>query len=204
MYLNFRRKVDKKIALKIVKRISHTSITPNQISTIGLLFAAFAAVFFSFGWYPFSVLASIFFILARFCDHLDGELARAKGENSKIGYYFDYFVGTVSYILMFLGISAGIPDKIFGYVAGYSVENFLTFSAISACLFNTLLHFFYKSRSKKKFYDYPSTKKVDLEDGIYLIGPFTWFGLINIFFFISTIGTVVYFFYNVKKFFKKN
>ena len=49
MYLNFRRKVDEKIALKIVKRISHTSITPNQISTIGLLFAAFAAVFFSFG-----------------------------------------------------------------------------------------------------------------------------------------------------------
>ena len=194
MYLNFRRKVDEKIASKIVKRISHTSITPNQISTIGLLFAAFAAVFFSFGWYPFSVLASIFFIFARFCDHLDGELARAKGENSKIGYYFDYFVGTVSYILMFLGISAGIPDKIFGYVAGYSVENFLTFSAISAFFF----------RSKKEFYDYHSTKKVDLEDGIYLIGPFTWFGLINIFFLISTIGSVVYFFYNVKRFFKKN
>jgi phosphatidylglycerophosphate synthase len=203
MYLKYRRKFDEKIASNIVKRLSQTSITPNQISTIGLLLAAFAAVFFSFGWYPFSVIASILFILARFCDHLDGELARVKGENTQLGYYFDYFVGTVSYILMFLGLSAGIPDKIFGYIAGFSVENFLTFSAITACLFNTILHFFYKAREKKEFHDYPASEKVDLEDGIYLIGPFTWFGLIDIFFFISTVGSVVYFFYNVKRFFKK-
>jgi len=199
MYLKYRRKIDEKIASRIVKRLSQTNVTPNQISTIGLLLAAFAAVFFSFGWYPFSVIASIFFILARFCDHLDGELARAKGENTKLGYYFDYFVGTVSYILMFLGISAGIPDKIFGYIGGYSVENFLTFSAVMACLLNTILHFLYKARSKKEFPDYPSR----LEDGIYLIGPFIWIGLINIFFFISTVGSVVYFFYNVKRFFRK-
>ena len=204
MYLKYRRKIDEKIASKVVKRISHTNITPNQISTIGLLFAAFAAVFFSFGWYPFSIIASILFILARFCDHLDGKLAIAKGESTKVGHYLDYFVGTVSYILMFLGISAGIPDKIFGYIGGYSVENFLTLSAIFACLFNTLLHFLYTARFKKEFYDYPSTKDVDLEDGIYLIGPFAWFGLINIFFFISTIGSVIYFLYNVKRFIKKS
>ena len=154
MYLKYRRKIDEKIASKVVKRISHTNITPNQISTIGLLFAAFAAVFFSFGWYPFSVIASILFILARFCDHLDGKLAIAKGESTKLGHYLDYFVGTVSYILMFLGISAGIPDKIFGYIGGYSVENFLTLSAIFACLFNTVLHFLYKARFEKEFYDY--------------------------------------------------
>ena len=87
MYLKYRRKIDEKIASKVVKRISHTNITPNQISTIGLLFAAFAAVFFSFGWYPFSVIASILFILARFCDHLDAKLAIAKGESTKLGHY---------------------------------------------------------------------------------------------------------------------
>ena len=45
----YRKKIDEKIAAKVVKYIAQTTITPNQVSTFSLLLAAFAAVFFSFG-----------------------------------------------------------------------------------------------------------------------------------------------------------
>ena len=73
----YRKKIDEKIAEKVVKYIAQTSITPNQVSTFSLLLAALAAVFFSFGIYVFSVIGSILFIFSKFLDHVDGQLARA-------------------------------------------------------------------------------------------------------------------------------
>ena len=72
----YRKKVDEKIAAKVVKYLVKTHITPNQVTTFSLLLAAFAAVFFSFGIYFFSVIGSLLFIFAKFLDHVDGQLAR--------------------------------------------------------------------------------------------------------------------------------
>ena len=52
----YRKKIDEKIAEKVVKYLIKTSVTPNQVTTFALLLAAFAAVFFSFGIYIFSVI----------------------------------------------------------------------------------------------------------------------------------------------------
>ena len=59
----YRKKIDEKIAGRVVKYLIQTSITPNQVTTFSLLLAAFAAVFFSFGIYFFSVIGSLLFIL---------------------------------------------------------------------------------------------------------------------------------------------
>ena len=109
----YRKKIDEKIAEKVVKYIAQTSITPNQVSTFSLLLAALAAVFFSFGIYVFSVIGSILFIFSKFLDHVDGQLARELKKESKFGWYYDSFVDTATYILMFVGISAGIPPGTF-------------------------------------------------------------------------------------------
>ena len=60
----------------------------------------------------------------------------------------------------------------------------------------------FKYRTNTEFYDWPETDKVNLDDGIYLIGPITWIGFINFFFLIASIGSVVYVIYNVKRFIK--
>ena len=62
----YRKNIDRKIAAKVVKYLINTSITPNQITTFSLLLAAFAAVFFSFGIYFFSVIGSIFLFSQNF------------------------------------------------------------------------------------------------------------------------------------------
>ena len=202
----YRKKIDEKIASKVVNYLVKTSVTPNQVTTFSLLLAAFAAVFFSFGIYFFTVIGSILFIFSKFLDHVDGQLSRKIKHVSRFGWYYDYFADTAGYVLMFVGISAGIPPgtfeiKIFSIV-NFDLQNYLLFSAIIASIFNTLLGIIHRYRTSKDFYGFPETDKVALEDGIYLIGPITWIGLINLFFLAATIGSVVFVIYNLKRFVK--
>ena len=202
----YRKKIDEKLAEKAVKYLIKTSITPNQITTFSLLLAAFAAVFFSFGIYFFAVIGSLLFIFAKFLDHVDGQLARELKKETKFGWYYDSFVDTLTYILMFVGISAGIPPGTFEIkffsIIDLDLQNYLLFSAIVASILNTFLGIIHKFKTSKDFYGFPETDKVALEDGIYLIGPITWIGLINLFFLISTIGSVVFVIYNIKRYVK--
>ena len=202
----YRKKIDEKLAEKAVKYLIKTSITPNQITTFSLLLAAFAAVFFSFGIYFFSVIGSLLFIFAKFLDHVDGQLARELKKETKFGWYYDSFVDTLTYILMFVGISAGIPPGTFEIkfftIVELDLQDYLLFSAIIASILNTLLGIVHKYKTSKDFYGFPQTKKFALEDGVYLIGPITWIGFINFFFLISSIGSVVFVIYNIKRFLK--
>ena len=202
----YRKKIDEKLAEKAVKYLIKTSITPNQITTFSLLLAAFAAVFFSFGIYFFSVIGSLLFIFAKFLDHVDGQLARELKKETKFGWYYDSFVDTLTYILMFVGISAGIPPGTFEIkfftIVELDLQDYLLFSAIIASILNTLLGIVHKYKTSKDFYGFPETDQVALEDGVYLIGPITWIGFINFFFLISSIGSVVFVIYNIKRFLK--
>ena len=202
----YRKKIDEKLAQKVVNYLVKTSVTPNQVTTLSLLFAAFAAVFFSFGIYFFAVIGSILFILSKFLDNVDGQLARELNSSSKFGWYYDYFSDTAGYILMFVGISAGIQPGTFEIKAfniiNLDFQNYLLFSAIGASLLNTFLGFIHKFKTKKDFYDWPGTDKVNLDDGIYLIGPITWIGMLNLFFLLATVGSVIYVVYNIKRFIK--
>ena len=202
----YRKKIDEKIAAKVVKYIAQTTITPNQVSTFSLLLAAFAAVFFSFGIYFFSVIGSILFIFSKFLDHVDGQLARELKKETKFGWYYDSFVDTATYVLMFVGISAGIAPGTFEIkffsIVDLDVQNFLLFSAIIASILNTFLGIIHKFKTSKDFYGFPETDKVALEDGIYLIGPITWIGFINFFFLAASIGSVIFVIYNIKRFVK--
>ena len=98
----YRKKIDRKIAVKFVDYLVKTTITPNQVTTFSLLLAAFAAIFFSFGIYFFSVIGSILFIISKFLDNVDGQLARELKTTSKFGWYYDYFSDTAGYVLMFI------------------------------------------------------------------------------------------------------
>ena len=200
----YRKKIDEKLAEKIVKYLVKTSVTPNQVTTFGLLLAAFAAIFFSFGIYFFSVIGSILFILSKFLDNVDGQLARELKTTSKFGWYYDYFSDTAGYVLMFVGISAGIPPGTFEIklftIIQIDIQNYLLFSAIFAALLNTFLALLHNYRTNKEFFAWPQNDKVNLDDGIYLIGPITWIGFINFFFLAASIGSVIYVIYNIKRF----
>ena len=91
-------------------------ITGNHITLIGFLFGltACAAAFVQF-----YIIAFILTILNRFCDGLDGAVARARGEQSDFGGYLDILLDFIIY--------AGFP---LSFALGLD-----TLSALQACAF---------------------------------------------------------------------
>lgn len=74
------------MAYALLKLIIDTKITPNQVTIVSMLFGLLSAIFIIFNQYIFAVLfLHISFIL----DCLDGQLARAKNQQSQFGLWLD-------------------------------------------------------------------------------------------------------------------
>ena len=75
---------------------------PNVITSVGLIFAAFSAVFAGSGRF---VLAGIFLLLSGWFDTLDGSIARRSGRVSKFGALFDSVLDRYSEMLVYFGFA---------------------------------------------------------------------------------------------------
>ncbi|MDP7183087.1 MAG: CDP-alcohol phosphatidyltransferase family protein, partial [Alphaproteobacteria bacterium] len=167
-----------------------TPITPNQVTIFTLVLALAATALFAVGDKTAANWAAGLFILARFMDHFDGELARMTGKASRLGYYLDYVAGGLSYGGLFLGIGIGVRESFLGewaIILGLAAAG----SAVISMFLN--LHIDKQNQLKEgKTVGYPRFAGFELEDGIYLIGPITWAGFLTPFFALSVAGAVIY------------
>lgn len=183
---------DQRIAMVCVKPLAQTRITPNQVTLLTLIMALAGAGLFAHGDPAWADWGAALFVLARFGDHFDGELARQTGQTSKFGYYFDYAVGGISYGALFLGIGFGLSHGPLGSWA----------MMLGAAGCATAITCMFLNLDIDKAQDggaetgeacgYPAIAGFELEDGIYLLAPLTWFGLLVPFFIAAGIGSVVY------------
>ena len=182
---------DQRLARWLLKPLSGSLITPNQITSLTLLFALIAAILFAKGDEAYNHWAAGLFVLARFFDHFDGELARLKGTVSDFGYYFDYIAGGLSYAALFVGLGVGQAQGELGVWA--IVLGFIGASAAIISLYSNLgIDRLSNALSSGEAVGYPIFGGFELEDGIYLIAPITWLGLLAQFFVVAGIGATVY------------
>jgi phosphatidylglycerophosphate synthase len=137
------------------------------------------------------------FVLARFLDHFDGELARLKGMTSRLGYYLDYTSGAISYCALFICLGIRFYQTELGLwsiVLGASGAT----SAIISMFTNLSLDKLQQTGNEKDAVGYPSFAGFELEDGIYLIAPITWFGYLMPFFVAAGIGAIIYCLWTIK------
>ena len=87
-----------------VRPLVHTPITPNQITTLRLLFGLGAAGMYSIGLEFWTYFASIVFVISMLLDRADGILARLCGKTSPWGHTFDLISDSISNSLAFVGI----------------------------------------------------------------------------------------------------
>ena len=130
------------------------------------------------------------FVLARFLDHFDGELARQKNMKSRLGYYLDYVSGGASYAALFFGIGWGLRAGVLGSWA-------VVLGSIGAAVAIASMFFNLGIDKAAKLEDgaatgYPGVAGFELEDGIYLLAPITWLGWIEPFFVLCGLGASVY------------
>jgi phosphatidylglycerophosphate synthase len=91
-----------------VRWLSHTRITPNQVSFGGLAVAIVSAWAFAQGAYWWYVLGAFLFFIAGLFDEMDGMLARIKFADSPFGTWLEGFIDGLSYLLLFGGAAVGL------------------------------------------------------------------------------------------------
>ena len=181
---------DQRIARALVVPLARLGATPNQVTAFSLLLALVAAGLFTLGTAQAGHWAAGTFVLARFLDHFDGELARLTGKSSRIGYYFDYVVGGISYAALFAGIGVGLAG---GPLGAWALV--LGLSGVAAALVSLGLNLDLdrqRDLAEGEAVGYPGLAGFELEDGIYLLAPATWFGWLVPFFVAAGIGATLY------------
>ncbi len=181
---------DQRLAALIVRPLARTPITPNQITAVTLLLALGAAYLFAQGDARAADWGAGLFVVARFLDHFDGELARLTGKKSRLGYYFDYIAGALSYTALFVGIAIGLAaGSLGGWALGLGAAG--AGSAIISLFINLDIDK-QMNLADGEATGYPGFAGFELEDGIYLIAPITWLGWLSPFFVACGIGAAAY------------
>jgi len=182
---------DQRIARILVKPLVKTPITPNQLTVVTLAVALAGAGLLAEGDAVYADWGAGVFVLARFMDHFDGELARQKGMTSRLGYYLDYLSGAISYSALFLCIGLGLRDSALGSWA-IVLGGVGTGAAVLSMFLNLGIDKHLTADAGKDAVGYPGFAGFELEDGIYLLAPITWLGFLVPFFVLAGIGSAVY------------
>lgn len=186
---------DQQLARLLVKPLARTPVSPNQITTLSLLLALGAGWLYASGDRGAANWAAGLFVLARFIDHADGELARLTGKSSRFGYYYDYVVGALSSTALFVGVGIGLSEGALG--------NWLVIAGVTAGLCAPIamgLAIGVDARLGTGARGYPRFGGFELEDGIYLLAPITWLGALMPFLVLASIGQVIFCFWMLMKF----
>ena len=183
---------DQRFARVLVKPLVKTPITPNQLTIATLVIALAGSGLVATGNITAMNWGAGLFVLARFFDHFDGELARQQGTFSKLGYYLDYTVGALSYGAFFLCIGIGLWQGPLGLWA-LALGAAGSLSAVLSLPVNLDIDKIHGGDA----IGYPGVICFELEDGIYLIAPITWLGYLDTFFVAVGLGAIVYLLWSV-------
>ncbi|NWF89909.1 MAG: CDP-alcohol phosphatidyltransferase family protein [Ignavibacteriaceae bacterium] len=146
------------IAFLLVKVIYHTSITPNQLTVLSMVFGIIGALFYSYGTKHSYILGAIFILMYNIVDCSDGQLARLKKNGTPAGRILDgisdYVVSTATYFGIAFGHASNSSNPIMWWIitaaAGFS-------NALQAGLLD-----FYRTR----YLDYVLNRVSVLDEGL--------------------------------------
>ena len=181
------------MARALMRPLANTAVTPNHITAFSIALCLLGAVLLATGEPSMTYWGAGVFVLGRFLDHFDGELARLTGQKSRFGYYFDYAAGGIGYAALFLCLGIGASK---GPLGGWAIA--LGFMGAAAAIISLFLNLDIDRVNQDIAVDagetigYPSIAGFELEDGIYLLAPITWLGYLQPFFVAAGIGATLY------------
>jgi len=104
-------------AKQMVHICANTGITPNMVTTVGLLLVIAACYLFLHGQYAWGLLAGW---LMTFLDTVDGKLARVTIKSSKFGHLYDHLIDLIHPPFWYIYWGMSLVD--FKPVAGFDQE----------------------------------------------------------------------------------
>ena len=97
--------VERPISLAISKRLVETSLTPNQMSLISIFVGLIGALLMSWPDRFWPICGALLFLFHSILDGCDGELARIKFMESRLGGVIDFWGDNVVHAAVFIGIA---------------------------------------------------------------------------------------------------
>jgi len=99
------------LAFLLVKAIYSTSITPNQLTVISMIFGVLGGICYSFGTHKAFMFGAVLYLLYNVVDCSDGQLARLKKNGTTIGRILDGVADYVVSVALYFGIGFGYANN---------------------------------------------------------------------------------------------
>jgi|YelNatPaOPRAMG01_1025707.scaffolds.fasta_scaffold121414_2 phosphatidylglycerophosphate synthase len=108
------------VAFLLVKLLLPTAITPNHVTLVAMVFGVAGAWLFSWGIPGALVGGALLFSIYNVLDCVDGQLARLKGNGTRLGRIMDgiidYIVNIALYIFLAIGLSRTSADPVGAWI----------------------------------------------------------------------------------------
>lgn len=113
----FDRVLNRRVSKRLTAWLLPTRLTPNQVTIWSLAIGALGALAISADgrWWP--LVGALLFQLSAVLDCVDGEIARARFEESEWGEWLDISADTLTHILIFGGIAGHVLPEVGARVA---------------------------------------------------------------------------------------
>lgn len=185
---------DQRLARAAVRPLANTPITPNMITLVGLIVGLAAGVLYARGDASSANWGAGLFLVAAWLDHADGEHARATGQTSTFGHYFDHAGAMTSYIALFVGAGIGLRQASEGGAQGaWSVPLGIAAGLSVAAIFTIRMGL--EIRDGRQSVKQKTYAGFEVEDALYIAAPVTWLGLLEPFLVAAGIGAPLFLIY---------
>ena len=102
------RYFNRKLSIHLTRWFLKTSVTPNQITLISFLVGLISGVFFWKGGYTSGIIGALVFQISAVLDCCDGEVARLKAMQSRMGQWLDIGCDNIVHVVLFLAMAWAI------------------------------------------------------------------------------------------------
>jgi len=178
---------DVRLARALVRPLRHTPLTPNGLTTLGLLASLLAAWLMASGDPRRAALGGSLFMLAVLVDHMDGEFARLTGLTSRFGHYYDHVAAGLGYVSLFAALGIGLRP---GWLGAWApVAGTIAAGSIAAVF---LIRVFLEETAGRAMVAQESWRGFEPEDVLYLVGPVAWLGLLGPFLLAAAFGAPLF------------
>ncbi len=178
---------DVRLARALVRPLRHTPLTPNALTTLGLVASLTAAWLMASGDRRSVALGGGLFMLSVLVDHMDGEFARLTGLTSRFGHYYDHVAAGLGYVSLFVGLGIGLQK---GWLGSWApVAGWIAAGSIAAIF---LIRVFLEETAGRSMVAQGNWRGFEPEDALYMVGPVAWLGLLAPFLLAAGVGAPLF------------
>ena len=101
------RWVDRRLSWRLSYRLARTAVTPNQVTIVSATVGLLGALLFAVPGYWERLLGAVLFLVSTTVDGVDGELARLKMAESRLGARLDTLTDNLVHVALFGAVMTG-------------------------------------------------------------------------------------------------